>query len=116
QMNRMTSMWRRLFATGLCLSVGLSAFAQCNGNCDRDAQEQYEKRDGCYWLGPPDFRCQTAGSPILIDLDDKGIRLTDALHGVLFDLGNTGKPIRVACPFLERPMRSLFSIEITTAA
>ena len=95
-MKRMKSMWLRLFVTGLWFSVGLSALAQCTGDCDPDAQEQCEKRDGWYWLGPPDCRCQTADSPIIIDLNGKGIRLTDALHGVLFDLENTGKPIRVA--------------------
>lgn len=95
-MKRMQSMCLRLFVTGLCLSVGLSALAQCTGDCDPEAQEQCEKKDGWYWLGPPDCRCQTAESPIIIDLNGKGIRLTDALHGVLFDLENTGRPIRVA--------------------
>ena len=115
-MKRMKSMWLRLFVTGLWFSVGLSALAQCTGDCDPDAQEQCEKRDGWYWLGPPDCRCQTADSPIIIDLNGKGIRLTDALHGVLFDLENTGSRFVSHGRFLERLMRSLFSIETTTAA
>jgi hypothetical protein len=36
------------------------------------------------------------GTPILIDVDDDGFRLTDAAHGVLFDRDATGIPVRTA--------------------
>jgi hypothetical protein len=35
-------------------------------------------------------------SPILIDLDGRGIQLTDAANGVLFDIAGDGKPIQLA--------------------
>lgn len=35
-------------------------------------------------------------SPIVIDVGDKGIRLTDAANGVLFDIAGDGKPVKLA--------------------
>jgi len=35
-------------------------------------------------------------SPIIIDLTGGGFALTDAAHGVLFDIANTGTPIQIA--------------------
>lgn len=35
-------------------------------------------------------------SPIVIDLEGKGIRLTDAANGVVFDIAGTGNPIKLA--------------------
>jgi hypothetical protein len=35
-------------------------------------------------------------SPIIIDLTGSGFDLTDAAHGVLFDIANTGVPIQIA--------------------
>ena len=35
-------------------------------------------------------------SPIILDLNGKGFVLTDAAHGVIFDISGTGKPIQLA--------------------
>src|SRR5579864_159416 len=35
-------------------------------------------------------------SPIIVDVDGSGFQLTDAAHGVLFDIFNNGQPVRVA--------------------
>jgi hypothetical protein len=35
-------------------------------------------------------------SPVLIDLEGRGIRLTDAANGVYFDIEGTGTPIKLA--------------------
>ena len=42
---------------------------------------------------PPPGPCY---SPIILDLDGKGFVLTDAAHGVVFDISGTGKPIQLA--------------------
>lgn len=43
------------------------------------------------WHGPPMCQCQAkGGSPILIDVDGNGFFLTDAQHGVNFDLKGDG--------------------------
>lgn len=43
----------------------------------------------------PGYLCYCT-SPILIDLDGKGFRLTDAANGVLFDIAGNGKPVQIA--------------------
>lgn len=49
---------------------------------------------------PDGFRPNLDGgcnvSPIIIDVDGSGFQLTDADHGVLFDMFNSGSPVRVA--------------------
>jgi hypothetical protein len=49
---------------------------------------------------PPGVRPTLDGgcnpSPIIIDVDGSGFQLTDADHGVLFDIFNDGSPVRVA--------------------
>jgi hypothetical protein len=49
---------------------------------------------------PPGFRPNQDGgcnpSPIIIDVDGSGFQLTDADHGVIFDMFNDGNPVRVA--------------------
>jgi len=51
-------------------------------------------------LTPPQISscCQAecAQSPIIIDLTGEGFFLTDAAHGVLFDIFGSGKPIQIA--------------------
>ena len=42
----------------------------------------------------PDFI--SGCSPIVIDLTGNGFELTDAAHGVLFDIANTGVPVQIA--------------------
>lgn len=39
---------------------------------------------------------QTCDSPIILDLNGNGFVLTDAAHGVVFDISGTGKPIQLA--------------------
>ncbi len=51
---------------------------QCDPNCQYTA-------DG---LG--------CNSPIIIDLEGRGIQLTDAAHGVMFDIRGTGQPVQIA--------------------
>ena len=36
------------------------------------------------------------GSPIILDIDGKGFRLTSATNGVTFDIMGTGKPVQIA--------------------
>lgn len=43
----------------------------------------------------PGYLCYCS-SPIVIDLDGKGIHLTDAANGVLFDIAGNGKPVQIA--------------------
>ena len=49
---------------------------------------------------PDGFRPNVDGgcnpSPIIIDVDGSGFQLTDADHGVLFDMFHNGSPVRVA--------------------
>lgn len=45
---------------------------------------------------PPGFGTLTCCSPIIISTADKGFRLTDAQHGVKFDISGTGNPIDMA--------------------
>ena len=42
----------------------------------------------------PGYQCRCT-SPIVIDLDGKGFSLTDALHGVSFDISGTGKKVQM---------------------
>ncbi len=57
---------------------------------------------GCNNVGGDGFNPVDGGagsdgcSPILIDLTGDGFALTDAQHGVMFDIANTGVPIRIA--------------------
>lgn len=43
----------------------------------------------------PGYICYCT-SPIIIDLAGRGFALTDAAHGVLFDIAGTGKPLQIA--------------------
>jgi hypothetical protein len=43
----------------------------------------------------PGYTCYCS-SPVLIDLDGQGIKLTDAANGVVFDIAGNGNPIRLA--------------------
>ena len=46
--------------------------------------------------GEPQPECPTHGpSPIILDLNGKGFVLTDATHGVVFDISGTENPIRL---------------------
>jgi hypothetical protein len=45
---------------------------------------------------PTSCPCTPSNSPIIIDLTGSGFALTDAAHGVLFDIANTGTPIQIA--------------------
>jgi hypothetical protein len=46
--------------------------------------------------GEPLPACPTHGpSPIILDLNGQGFDLTDATHGVIFDISGTGSPIRL---------------------
>lgn len=40
--------------------------------------------------------CGACPSPIIIDLNGKGFFLTDAVHGVLFDIKGNGQPLQIA--------------------
>src|ERR1051325_8186224 len=46
-------------------------------------------------LCEPGYICYCS-SPIIIDLDGHGFFLTDAVHGVSFDISGTGKKIQIA--------------------
>lgn len=49
---------------------------------------------------PPGYKPNLDGgcnpSPIIVDVDGSGFQLTDATHGVLFDMFNNGVPVQVA--------------------
>lgn len=51
----------------------------------------------CFQCGNPDVQCprNCGGSPIIFDLSGNGFSLTDAAHGVLFDISDTGVPIQI---------------------
>jgi hypothetical protein len=58
------------------------------GGCNNVGGDGFNPVDG----GAGDDGC----SPILIDLTGDGFVLTDAQHGVMFDIANTGVPIQIA--------------------
>jgi len=48
-----------------------------------------------------EFGCEevdlcTCVSPVIVDTDGSGIRLTDSVNGVLFDIAGDGKPIQLS--------------------
>ena len=45
---------------------------------------------------PSDGEVQPVCSPIILDLNENGFSLTDAAHGVVFDISGSGKPIHIA--------------------
>lgn len=54
---------------------------------------------GAKWCDPNDpsaWDCNCPVSPIVIDLEGKGLWLTDAANGVLFDIAGNGIPIKMA--------------------
>jgi hypothetical protein len=77
----------------------------CSGPVGAELLETPQKKDvkfrgkaqtSCFYDCPC---CQPAcspASPIMIDLTGAGFFLTDAAHGVLFDIKDTGKPLQVA--------------------
>lgn len=65
------------------------------GNCVR---QSCDTQNGWYWNWE-DCRCEYGPpppSPVLVDVDGSGFHLTDAEHGVNFDLENQGIPQRVS--------------------
>lgn len=79
-----------LFANASC-SLASFSFFQCGApppppDCPPD--------DGG---GPICFRdCGGCTSPVILDLNGDGFSLTDASHGVLFDIAGTGYPVQIA--------------------
>src|ERR1041385_279747 len=71
--------------------------------CDQAAATaagNYNTGGGVGFIDCPDgFRPNQDGgcnvSPIIIDVDGSGFQLTDADHGVLFDMFSNGTPVRV---------------------
>jgi len=68
--------------------ASISFFFQCGG-------------DGCphpLCYCDPDYPdpCCCGGSPIILDVSGGGFSLTDAVHGVLFDISGSGKPVLIA--------------------
>src|SRR6266446_4879064 len=68
--------------------ASISFFFQCGG-------------DGCphpLCYCDPDYPdpCCCGGSPIILDVSGGGFSLTDAVHGVLFDISGSGKPVQIA--------------------
>lgn len=104
---------------GQTCSCGLSAHNQTPSQnaCD-GVLEQYLCQDCCVdWQPctipspncqgvdppapcPPGYKPNLDGgcnpSPIIVDVDGSGFQLTDAAHGVLFDMFNNGVPVQVA--------------------
>lgn len=70
----------------LCLGTIASA-QQCGSMCCASNTICY-----CY----PSYCTCLPGSPIVVDLSGEGFQMTDALHGVRFDLASTGRPVQVA--------------------
>ncbi len=74
-----------VLASGVpCAIASISFFFQCGGGS----------------TDPPcpsgDGQIQPVCSPVILDLSGDGFSLTDAAHGVLFDISGSGKPIQVA--------------------
>ena len=68
------------------------SYCACHSQCGCDSPTE---NPAVYRPGlPPDNRC----TPLLIDVSGKGFHLTDALHGVLFDMFVTGYPVAVPWP------------------
>jgi hypothetical protein len=57
--------------------------------CDPDAPPEIR-------FGDKNGGAGTCASPIIIDLTGDGFALTDAPHGVNFDIANTGTPVQIA--------------------
>jgi hypothetical protein len=74
-----------------------------NGQIRYDEFLNYEDCQGSYCCSQCQSYCSQVGecntstctcvfSPIIVDLSGQGFQLTDARHGVMFDLGATGRP------------------------
>ncbi|HEY1938645.1 MAG TPA: hypothetical protein VGJ33_11980 [Candidatus Angelobacter sp.] len=57
--------------------------------CDPDAPPEIR-------FGDQNGGAGTCASPIIIDITGDGFALTDATHGVKFDIANTGNPVQIA--------------------
>ena len=77
------------------------------GNCHYSANYGCTPEEWGFWF--PRWQCDgyyfgcgcngsEPGSPVLVDVNGDGFRLTDAAGGVLFDLAATGTPQRLAWP------------------
>lgn len=81
---------KSLLANAPCALASLSFFGQCSAPPPPDCPPD----DG--GGGPICFKnCGGCPSPIILDLNGDGFFLTDAAHGVLFDISGTGDPIQI---------------------
>jgi hypothetical protein len=84
--------------------LGLVLYAQCPANCPGSCQQacpyqEYGPTDYCAFPDtgcPPDYHvewgcCCYNFSPIVIDLNGNGVKLTSAEDGVIFDITATGR-------------------------
>jgi hypothetical protein len=72
---------------GSCVNFGCQP-----GDCSLDAQYYCTEVEGGFW--DSDF-CQCHSSPILVDVAGNGFDLTDAQHGIVFELKGDGVPRRI---------------------
>jgi hypothetical protein len=78
-----------------CTMASISFFLQCGSP---------PPGDPCLGGGAPDPGFTSGGgsgpapvcSPVILDLSGNGFSLTDAAHGVLFDISGSGKPVQIA--------------------
>jgi len=70
----------------------------CGLNCVSQDICTYPNNNGCPdgYSGALGRGCCTPQSPIVVDVSGNGVNLTDAEHGVLFDISGTGTPKHLA--------------------
>ncbi len=68
-----------------CGFATVTLFFQCGGTGDGDPP-----------CPPSDGEIQPVCSPVILDLDGNGFSLTDAAHGVAFDIAGNGHPVHIA--------------------
>jgi hypothetical protein len=80
-----------------CIFVNPRAQWDCEGTCNYQCSPAWEE-DGCSDADPgtPCNRTGVDGSPIVIDLDERGFAFTDAAGGVSFDLDSDGLAEQIA--------------------
>jgi hypothetical protein len=75
---------------------GDAAEVYCTQVCDPSPADL----EWCFWAGgmwdDADCMCVNMGDPLILDLENDGLSLTDIGHGVSFDLMSTGAPIKMA--------------------
>ena len=65
----------------------------CNGPPPCNAEEWFDEACEC---------CKPLGSPIIVDLDDNGIKFAAPSEGMLFDIFANGRLVRISWPSSER--------------